>query len=120
MRDLIRELREGYKRPDVPGEYYPRCSNYIAAALGVCVPTKLATVFELLPALRAHGWDFEVLPGKEGSWGTVRQFVKKNPRGIWALNTKKHVILVKNGKVYDYEGRGADGRRIKMVFRLSR
>lgn len=107
-----------YEKPDVPGDYAPRCSNYIAAALGVCIPVELTHSWDFFGAIRSAGWKFEVLPGKSGSWGTVRRFVKEHPQEVWALNTKSHIILVKNGKVYDYAGRGADGRRIKMAFKL--
>lgn len=109
-----------YEKPAVPGTYAPRCSNYAAAALGACFPQELTHSWHFFGALRFAGWDFEVLPGKQGFWGTVRRFVKEHPKGTWVLNTKTHVILVKDGVVYDYAGRGPDGRRIKMAFKLSK
>lgn len=103
--------------PDVPGEYYPRCSNYVAAALGVCVPQALTHSWHLLGALKSQGWDFEVMSPRK-KWGTLRKFVNDHPDGIWAVETKTHITLVRDGDVYDFANRGADGRHVKMVYRL--
>ena len=78
-------------KPEVGGDYYPRCSNYVAAALGICISRKISGMFEFFPALRAHGWDFEIV---EQEGGTVRRFVKEHPEGVWALNTSGHVIFI--------------------------
>jgi hypothetical protein len=85
--------------------------------LDVCVPQKLTHSWNLLGALKSRGWNFEVVSPR-AKWGTLRKFVTDHPEGVWAVETKTHVTLIRDGVVYDYANRGADGRRVKMVYRL--
>ena len=94
-----------------------RCTEVVLNAFGIygIVPTAGADV---LSALRAHGWYYYDVDYE----GTVRMFVRSHPTGSWYIMTAGggHGMALIDGKLHDFESRGADGRRVSLVYEITK
>ena len=97
--------------------HYPRCTNFAMAQLGVCTDEKIRDSAAALEVLREHGWGYSPLPESD-SKGTVTKFVRDHPRGIYWIVTSGHAMSLRNGRLFDYEGKGPNKRRVQIALRL--
>ena len=94
-----------------------RCTEVVLNAFGIygAIPISGSGV---MSELRDHGWhcydvDYE---------GTVRMFVRTHPTGSWYIMTSGggHGMALIDGKLHDFESRGADGRRVSLVYEVTK
>lgn len=64
--------------------------------------------------LNVRGW------GDEQEGKTVKQFIKDNPEGSHYIATRGHAMAVIDGHLHDSSGKGPDGRKIQLSYKITK
>lgn len=116
------------------------CINYaLAAGLDVCEPKKITTPSKIVALLRNRGWratamlpdtQYSRMDMEYGFYGkvemyppnlkTISTFARQFKKGTFLLNLSTGFAVLRDGRLFDYEDRGINRRRIVSAYRLER